>query len=220
MNDIAKISLGMDSLEIARLTEKRHDNVCRDIEDQLGQLDGGVLKFEVAYQHPQNGSLYRKYVLPKRECLILASGYNVRLRAMIIDRWAELEAANAPMLPATFAEALRLAADQAERIEEQSKQLTLQAPAVAFVDRYVEAKATQPIRSVAKILGMKETEFISFLEESGIMYRLSGRLTPSAEHVNAGRFEVKAGEANGHAFTQSRFTPKGIEWIAKRVQQR
>ena len=60
-----------------------------------------------------------------------------------------------------------------------------QAPAVAFVDRYVEAKATQPIRSVAKILGMKEKDFIASLEATGIMYRLSGKLTPAAEHVAA-----------------------------------
>lgn len=121
-------------------------------------------------------------------------------------------------IPRNYTEALRLAADQAERIEAQALQLEHQAPAVAFVDRYVEAKATQPIRAVAKILGVKEKDFVASLEASGIMYRLSGKLTPAAEHVQAGRFEVKAGEAHGHAFTQTRFTPKGIEWIANRVQ--
>lgn len=121
-------------------------------------------------------------------------------------------------IPRTYTEALRLAADQAERIEAQARQIELQAPAVAFVDRYVEAKATQPIRAVAKILGMREKDFIASLEASGIMYRLSGKLVPAAEHVQAGRFEVKAGEAHGHAYTQTRFTPNGIEWIAQRVQ--
>lgn len=121
-------------------------------------------------------------------------------------------------IPRTYTEALRLAADQAERIEAQARQIELQAPAVAFVDRYVEAKATQPIRAVAKILGMREKDFIASLEATGVLYRLSGRLVPAAEHVQAGRFEVKAGEAHGHAYTQARFTPKGIEWIAKRVQ--
>jgi phage antirepressor YoqD-like protein len=86
------------------------------------------------------------------------------------------------------------------------------------VDRYVEAKATQPIRAVAKILGIKERDFVASLEAAGVMYRLSGKLVPAAEHLQEGRFEVKAGEAHGHAFTQARFTPKGVEWIAKRVQ--
>ncbi|ELC0798908.1 TPA: phage antirepressor KilAC domain-containing protein [Klebsiella pneumoniae] len=40
-------------------------------------------------------------------------------------------------------------------------------------------------------------------------------MTPYAQHLDAGRFTVKTGEAeNGHAFTQVKFTPKGIQWIA------
>ncbi len=217
MNELSTISSTMDSREIAALTGKNHADVCRDIRAMLEGLEVDESKFASVYRGG-NGEDRRCYVLPKRECLILASGYSVRLRAAVIDRWAELEAQQAPKLPATYAEALRLAADQAERIEAQALQIEQQAPAVAFVDRYVEAKATQPIRAVAKILGIKERDFVASLEAAGIMYRLSGRLVPAAEHVQEGRFEVKAGEAHGHAFTQARFTPKGVEWIARRVQ--
>lgn len=217
MNELTTVSASMDSREIAALTGKNHADVCRDIRSMLDALEVDESNFASVYRGG-NGEDRRCYILPKRECLILASGYNVRLRAAIIDRWAELELGAMPKLPATYAEALRLAADQAERIEAQARQIELQAPAVAFVDRYVEAKATQPIRAVAKILGMREKDFIASLEASGIMYRLSGKLVPAAEHVQAGRFEVKAGEAHGHAYTQTRFTPKGIEWIAQRVQ--
>ena len=80
----------MTSLEIAELTGKRHDNVMADIKAMLEEL-GGVLSFQDTYIHPQNGQKYPCFNLPKRECLILVSGYNIKMRAAIIDRWRELE---------------------------------------------------------------------------------------------------------------------------------
>jgi len=204
---------GMDSREIAEKAGKNHADVCRDIRRMIEDLGEPESKFASEYQDTQT-QRRRCYLLPKRECLILASGYSVPLRAKIIDRWAELEAAATPR---SFAAALRLAAEQAEALEAQQLQIDAAAPAVAFVDRYVEAKATQPIRGVAKVLGIKESDFIAGLEANGIMYRLGGRLVPAAEHITAGRFEVKAGEANGHAYTQARFTPAGVAWIAGRI---
>lgn len=81
----------MSSLEIAKVTGKRHDHVLRDIEKMLNDLGEGLPKFGDTYVNEQNGQVYPCYNLPKRECLILAGGYDVVLRASIIDRWAELE---------------------------------------------------------------------------------------------------------------------------------
>lgn len=81
----------MSSLEIAKLTNKRHDNILRDIQSQLGKLPGGILRFEDTYQNQQNKQLYKKYELPYRETMILVSGYSVELRSAIIDRWIKLE---------------------------------------------------------------------------------------------------------------------------------
>ena len=50
------------------------------------------------------------------------------------------------------------------------------------------------------------------------MYLLGGDWVPYQQHIEAGRFEIKAGlaehEEKSHAFKQSKFTPKGIEWVA------
>jgi phage antirepressor YoqD-like protein len=71
-------------------------------------------------------------------------------------------------------------------------------------------------RQVAKLLNAKEPEFRCFLLDRGIMYRLGGTLAPHHQHTAAGRFEVKTGtsEISNHAFSQARFTAKGVEWIA------
>ena len=209
---------GMDSRDIAALTGKDHKHVCRDIRTMLEEMnEGGESRFGSSYLTEQNKSV-TCYVLPKRECLILASGYNVRLRAAIIDRWIELE--SAPQLPRTFAEALRLAAEQAEMIESQQALIESQKPAVAFVESFVEAKQTQPLRAVAKVLGIKERAFVTALINNKILYRLDGRLVPSADVMSRGFFELKEVVAqNGSTTTQMRFTTSGVEWIARKVKE-
>ena len=87
-------NLTMTSREIAELTGKEHRNVLRDIRTMLTELYGeaGLPSFEHTQTNPQNGQSYPIFNLPKRETLILVSGYNVGMRAKIIDRWQELEA--------------------------------------------------------------------------------------------------------------------------------
>ena len=108
---------GMDSRDIAKLTGKEHGHVCRDIAKILTELEVDQSKFGSAYK-AGNGEDRKCYILPKRECLILASGYNVKLRAAIIDRWAELEKASAPapMTPLQIARALVIAEEKAEAL--------------------------------------------------------------------------------------------------------
>ena len=114
-------SLTMSSVEIAQLCEKRHDNVVVDIRKMLEELNLYAPDFSGTYKTSQ-GNEYQCFFLPKRETMILISGYRIDLRAKIIDRWQELEAQQAVQLPQTFAEALRLAAD----LEEQKQALLIE----------------------------------------------------------------------------------------------
>jgi phage antirepressor YoqD-like protein len=149
------------------------------------------------------------------QCKLVAMRESKGVRRAVLARLNELEAGNAHCIPRTMAEALRLAADQAEQIEQQQAALAIAAPKVEFVDRFVVADGLYGFRQVAKMLRAKENEFSQWLVESGIMYRLAGKLTPCAAHLDTGRFEVKAGASDaGHAFTQAKFTAKGFEWVA------
>ena len=83
------VYLTVSSREIAELTGKEHRNVMADIRNMLAELygDGGILNFEDTQVNQQNGQSYPVFNLPKRETLILVSGYSVALRAKIVDRW-------------------------------------------------------------------------------------------------------------------------------------
>jgi phage regulator Rha-like protein len=90
--DLTAVPMTMSSLEIAGLCCKRHDNVLRDADKMLMELGiSAGLSFEASYVDASGRSL-RCFNLPKRESLILVSGYSVEMRARIIDRWIELEA--------------------------------------------------------------------------------------------------------------------------------
>lgn len=69
----------MSSLEIAELTSKQHSNVMRDIRNLLEQ---GVsqINFELAEYSDNQGKPRPCFNLTKKDCLILASGYDAVLR--------------------------------------------------------------------------------------------------------------------------------------------
>lgn len=86
----------MTSLQIAEVTGKTHSNVMRDIRNLLEQLeDRQQFGFELSFtirELPNGGSKKEPYyILTKKDCLLLASGYDANLRAKIILRWEQLE---------------------------------------------------------------------------------------------------------------------------------
>lgn len=105
MNQIVSLNtastLTMSSREIATLTGKRHDHVMRDIRNMLSGLQINGPNFGGVYIDTK-GEARSCFNLPKRETLILVSGYSVELRARIIDRWMELEEQHAKTQVAPF----------------------------------------------------------------------------------------------------------------------
>lgn len=209
---ITATQLTMSTREIAQLLSKQHSNIKISAE-RLAE-NGTIALQETPYINEQNGQTYYEYHLSKRDSLILVAQNCPEFTAAIVDRWQVLESQQAPKLPQSFSQALQLAADQARLIEEQQATIALAAPKAEFVDRYVDSKGSKGFRQVAKLLNANENEFRAFLTEQKIMYKLSGEWTPYENHVDAGRFETKTGTANEHAYNQSRFTPKGVQWVA------
>lgn len=96
---VTAAALTMSTLEIAGLTGKRHQDVLRDARNVSAQLGTGFAQFCAKIETGKAGRPSEVLNLPKRECLILVSGYSVELRARIIDRWMELEGAVAQAPP-------------------------------------------------------------------------------------------------------------------------
>lgn len=206
-------NLTMSSREIAELTGKELSHVHRDIRTMLDELQDDPSLDHVSEDKDARGYTLA-FHLDRELTYTLLTGYSIPLRRNVVARWQELEARQGPKLPATWAEALRLAADQAEQIEKQQAALAIAAPKAAFVDQYVDASTLMGFRQVAKLLKANENHFRLFLIEKKVMYRLAGEWVAYQNHIDAGRFSVKTGEANGHAFNRSMFTPKGVEWVA------
>lgn len=220
MNAITAISaavLTMSSEEIATLVESRHDNVKTSIE-RLGAR--GVIQLP-ALQEVRNhlGQAVSVYQLCKRDSYVVVAQLSPEFTARLVDRWQELEAQAAPALPdfSNPVAAARAWADAKESELRTAEALALAAPKAEFVDRFVAAETgAMGFRQVCKLLRANEERFRAFLLDNKVMYHLGGRLTPLAQHMDAGRFVVKAGHAqhSDHAFTQAKFTSKGVTWIA------
>ena len=95
MTELLTIKETMSSLEIASITGKQHAHIMRDIRSLLEQ---GVAEsnFGLGSYTDANGQNRPCFNLTKKGCLILASGYDAKLREKIIDRWEELELEKRP----------------------------------------------------------------------------------------------------------------------------
>lgn len=150
MNQMMKIDnnqlLTMSSIEIARLCDKRHDNVMADVRKMLAELGLATPEFSGVYK-AGNGQEYDCFNLPRRECDILVAGYSIKYRAAIVDRWPQLEQQhvnNAYQLPDfnNPAVAARAWADAVER----GQQLALENQQVRQDLEHLQAHFTDGMR--------------------------------------------------------------------------
>ena len=209
----------MSSVEIAELTGKRHDHVIRDIRNLLVQGVAAPNFGESTYKDA-NQQDRPCFNLTKKGCLILASGYDAKLREKIIDRWEELEIQSRQgfQVPSSFCEALMLAARQAEEIEKANKHIAVLAPKADFADKAFDTDGKIDIGQAAKILnlGYGRNTLFKKLRKEGVFF--ANRNEPKQRFVDAGYFELKEQlipRENHTAFTVMKVlvTQKGLAYI-------
>lgn len=137
-------------------------------------------------------------------------------------------------LPQTFAEALRLAAEQQEKIERQQKALQESAheivvlngavmqmqPKVTFADAIVGSKSSCLVGELAKVLTQNgitigQNKLFEWLRNNGYLGKKGERYNiPNQQYVEQGFFEIKKGVRSGndgvmHTTITTKVTGKG-----------
>lgn len=114
-------------------------------------------------------------------------------------------------VPQTFAQALLLAAKQQEKIEQQQKLLSEQAPKAEYFDNLVDRNLLTNFRDTAKQLGLKQNQFIALLLNDKYIYRdKKGKIKPYAQYADT-LFKLKDWGDEHKSGLQTLITPQGKE---------
>lgn len=159
----------ISSVEIAELCEKQHKNVIVDIRKMLAELKLNSADFSAQYQ-TKDGRMQPCFFLPKREALILVSGYRVDLRAKIIDRLNELESQQQGDLPKSLPDALRRLADQVEQTELLQLENQQKTEHIRSLESYFQPGLTPP-QFVKSLNGVNCQQINEFLRSKGWLYK-------------------------------------------------
>lgn len=212
----------MNTLDISELVQSRHDKVKQSVERLVSRKVIALPSLGIVVKTVNNREYETEvYVFTgeqgKRDSIIVVAQLCPEFTARLVDRWQELEAQVVkPAMDLNNPEFLRQALlGYTEKVIELEQQVQLQAPKVAFVDKYVAGNGNKAFRQVTKLLGANERKFRDFLEKEKIMYKLNGEWLAYQNHLDAKRFQNNTGiSENNHTFTRSLFTPKGVEWVA------
>ncbi|MFC3768333.1 phage antirepressor KilAC domain-containing protein [Paenibacillus sp. GCM10012303] len=173
-----------DSITVAETFGKNHQHVLRDIRSLECSEEFRVSNFgQTPYVHPQNGQTYEKYLISQDGFTFLVMGYTgkeaARFKEMYITEFNRMrEQIQGPVVPRTLPEALRLAADLAEKNEAlqlqnaQKEQIINELqPKATYYDLVLLNKSLVPITRIAKDYGMSGQAMNALLHELGVQFK-------------------------------------------------
>lgn len=225
MNQLVFIENGQavtDSLTVAEMFGKRHDNVLEDIRTQKEYAgeEFSLLNFQESTYVNDRGRSYPKYDLTEEAFVLVVMSYNTResvqLKIKFIQEFKRIKEQLSKQfsVPTSFADALRLAADLQEKIE-------LDKPKVEAHDKFMSGKNVQKMGDVAKVLGWGRNKLFAFLRKEKVLMNDN---TPYQKYIDNACFEVKEkpidrGEKSFNK-TQTYVTPKGVDFISKLIDKK
>lgn len=223
----------IDSRDVAAMVGKEHGKLLRDIRtyaDYLTEANFGLSEFflESSYKDVNNKE-QPCYLITKQGCEMIANKLigkkGVLFTATYVKKFNEMENTNQYKMPATFAEALRLAADTAEQNEQLKLDNEVKAqliaeyePIVSYVDTILSAKGTVATTQIAADYGMSAYRMNKTLHELGVQRNVSGQWILYQKHMNNGftkseTFHFNKSDGSPATTMNTKWTQKGRLFI-------
>lgn len=216
-----------DSLKVAGVFGKQHKNIIQAVRNLLGSAENSAHArwfYESTYLDAQ-GKQRPMFVMNRDGFSLLAMGLTgakaLQFKVAFIDQFNKMEEVvkqvaqqSQPNLPTTFAEALRLAATQAEQIEKQQKQIEEERPRVLFSQAVETSQDIILIGELAKLIcqngvQMGEKRLFIWLRSNGYLCQQGERYNqPTQKALEMGLFEIRKVTINVGDHTKVRTTTK------------
>jgi Rha family phage regulatory protein len=193
----------IDSREVAEMIDMQHKDLLEKIRGYLPHLTSGKFRpleffIESTYQDAK-GEERPSYLLTRKGCDMVANKLTgekgVLFSAAYINKFHEMEQAQ---IPRSLPEALRMAADLAEKTEllllenAQSKQIICELqPKASYYDTILHNKSLMPISQIAKDYGMSAIKMNELLHELGVQFKQGDIWLLYQKHASQGYTQSK-----------------------------
>lgn len=159
--------------------------------------------------------------MAKELCMVERNDLGRKWRRYFIDCEQQLQIVKqAIAIPQTLPEALRLAADLAEKNQQLLEQAKIDTPKAEWCDRVTAANEHMTITQAAKTIGYPPRKLKDYLRQIGFIY--AGADTPMQDQIKTGRAVLRyahytTSDGNPVEKPYTHITSKGLKWLYERM---
>lgn len=224
------------SLRVAEVFGKDHKHVLETISNLAAEKSAAKFFSEATYDN--RGKQYPMYYMNRDGFTLLAMGFTgkkaLQFKIKYIQAFNSMETQirTGYAIPGSYAEALKLAANQAEKIDQQKQTIAIQAPKALFADAVATSHTTILVGDLAKVIKQNGVDIgakrlLAWLREQGYLIKRIGAdyNSPTQRAMELGLFEVKEtaiSHSDGHVTVQKtpKVTGKGQQYFINKFIQK
>ena len=189
------------SLRVAEVFGKDHKNVIQSIENLAAEKSAAKFFAEATYYN--RGKQYPMYYMNRDGFTLLAMGFTgkkaLQFKIKYIQAFNSMETQirTGYAIPGSYAEALKLAANQAEKIEQQKQTIAIQAPKALFADAVATSHTSILIGDLAKLIRQNgvdigQNRLFGWLRDHGYLISKGDRRNmPTQRAMDLELFDIK-----------------------------